>query len=232
MIDITITVDSSHLQITFFSHYHIEIVIDQSNAKCLKCNFKPRKAFKKFLPFANLDRTIEGIMNFSCGCAFDKAVKEPHFKKTKHFEDLSASFAINAKNEQLGAHYSWLVQVHKPFKVTSQPQQRRPYIEATFENPTDPDHPIVVPAIQLKPTEGNNDFEKPRYYFLSPALGALRCKLYKMKITAYTDNSKSVILTEHENQLLSRINTDSCIKSEFMEKMKAAANYSEWETKQ
>lgn len=42
-------------------------------------------------------------MNFSCGCLFDKKVKEPHFKKSKYFEDLSASFAINAKNEQLGA---------------------------------------------------------------------------------------------------------------------------------
>lgn len=42
-------------------------------------------------------------MNFSCGCLFDKNVKEPRFKKSKYFEDLSASFAINAKNEQLGA---------------------------------------------------------------------------------------------------------------------------------
>lgn len=42
-------------------------------------------------------------MNFSCGCLFDNKVKEPRFKKSKYFEDLSASFAINAKNEQLGA---------------------------------------------------------------------------------------------------------------------------------
>jgi hypothetical protein len=42
-------------------------------------------------------------MNFSCGCIFDKKIKEPHFKKSKYFEDLSASFAINAKDEQLGA---------------------------------------------------------------------------------------------------------------------------------
>ncbi|KAI9028892.1 hypothetical protein CLU79DRAFT_736577 [Phycomyces nitens] len=44
-------------------------------------------------------------MDFSCGCLFDKKVKEPHFKKSRHFEDLAASFAINAKNEQLGAQY-------------------------------------------------------------------------------------------------------------------------------
>jgi hypothetical protein len=48
-------------------------------------------------------------MNFSCGCLFDKKAKEPTFKKSKHFEDLSASFAINAKNEQLGAQYVFLM---------------------------------------------------------------------------------------------------------------------------
>lgn len=42
-------------------------------------------------------------MDFTCGCLLDKTAKEPHFKKSKHFEDLAASFAINAKNEQLNA---------------------------------------------------------------------------------------------------------------------------------
>ncbi|CAO3681812.1 unnamed protein product [Rhizopus stolonifer] len=65
-------------------------------------------------------------MDFSCGCLFDKKVKEPHFKKSKYFQDLSASFAINAKNEQLGAHYSWLVEMIKPVPHSV-------YVEATFE---------------------------------------------------------------------------------------------------
>ncbi|RCI02225.1 hypothetical protein CU098_011625 [Rhizopus stolonifer] len=164
-------------------------------------------------------------MNFSCGCLFDKKVKEPHFKKSKYFEDLSASFAINAKNEQLGAHYSWLVQLHRPFNT-----KQEPYIEATFENPSDLNHPIHVPAVQLKGEQ--QDFEYPRYYFLSPALGSLDCKLYNIKITAYSDRSKSTVLAEHENQLLSRINSDSCVKSEFIERMSAAAKYADWETKQ
>jgi hypothetical protein len=43
------------------------------------------------------------MSDFACGCIFDKKVKEPTFRKTKYFEDLSASFAINAKNEQLNA---------------------------------------------------------------------------------------------------------------------------------
>lgn len=84
--------------------------------------------------------------------------------------------------------------------------------------------------MQLKDTE--NEFEYPRYYFLSPALGALDCKLYDIKITAYTDKSKSKVIAEHDNKLLSRINSESCIKSEFMDRMNAAAKQAEWETKQ
>ncbi|CEG64713.1 hypothetical protein RMATCC62417_01639 [Rhizopus microsporus] len=162
-------------------------------------------------------------MNFSCGCLFDKSVKEPHFKKSKYFEDLSASFAINAKNEQLGAHYSWLVQMHKPIL-----KQQPIYVEATFENPSDPQSPIHVPGVQLV----HDTFEHPRYYFLSPALPSLDCKLYNVKLTAYTDKSKRQAIATHENQILSRINTDTCVKAEFMERMAQASKYAEWETKQ
>jgi hypothetical protein len=115
--------------------------------------------------------------------------------------------------------------MYKPLKTG-----RTPYIEATFENPVKEGDPIHVPAVQLKGDQ--EDFEYPRYYFLSPALGALDCKLYNIKITAYTDRSKSKVITEHENQLLSRINSESCIKSEFMERMNAAAKQAEWETQQ
>lgn len=107
---------------------------------------------------------------------------------------------------------------------------KQPYVEATFENPVTDDEPIHVPAVQLASTE--DAFQHPRYYFLSPALGALDCKLYKIKITAYADRSKTSVLAEHENQLLSRINTDSCVKSEFMERMNAAAQHAEWEETQ
>lgn len=55
-----------------------------------------------------------------------------------------------------------------------------------------------------------------------------------MKLTAYSDKSKKEKITEHSNQILSRVNTDNCCKSEFIEQMNAAARASEsgWETKQ
>ncbi|CAO3597549.1 unnamed protein product [Absidia cylindrospora] len=142
-------------------------------------------------------------MNFSCGCIFDKSVKEPHFKKSKHFEDLSASFAINAKNEKLGAHYSWLVQMHK----------------------------IQVACYSIGKLYPQTKFPHPRYYVLTPDVGELNCGLYKMKLTAYSDKTRSKVLAEHENELLSRVNTDTCYKTEFMEKMNAAARQAEqdWE---
>ncbi|KAI8370636.1 uncharacterized protein BYT42DRAFT_617173 [Radiomyces spectabilis] len=167
-------------------------------------------------------------MNFTCGCLFDRSMKEPHFKKSKHFQDLAASFAINAKGEQLGAHYSWLVEIHKPMGVSA------PYVEATLENPQDRSQPLHVPAVQVQNNDPTQQFAHPRYYVLSPALPKLDCGLYKMKLTAYTDKSKTVKLAEHENELLSRVNTDTCYKTEFMERMNAAARYAEkeWETRQ
>ncbi|KAI9272508.1 hypothetical protein BY458DRAFT_546742 [Sporodiniella umbellata] len=160
-------------------------------------------------------------MNFSCGCLFDKKVKEPHFKKSEYFQDLSASFAINAKNEQLGAHYSWLVEMIKPTLPSV-------YVEATFENPSDSQDTIKVPGVQLV----HDSFEHPRYYFLSPALTHLNCKLYSIQLIAYKDKSKKEVIARHENQILSRINSDACVKSEFMERMASATKYADWETKQ
>ncbi|KAI8579948.1 hypothetical protein K450DRAFT_239868 [Umbelopsis ramanniana AG] len=168
------------------------------------------------------------MSNFACGCLFDKKVKEPTFRKTKYFEDLSASFAINAKNEQLSAHYSWLVELHKPINGSQL------YVEATLENPDDKTSPLQVQAIELQNNESMLPFEHRRFYVLSPSLPKLSCGLYNMKLTAYSDKSKKEKITEHSNQILSRVNTDNCCKSEFMEQMNAAARASEsgWETKQ
>lgn len=122
--------------------------------------------------------------------------------------------------------YSWLVQMHRPVATSN------PYVEATFENPQDKTQPIIVPALQLKNTE--TAYSHPRYYVVSPAVGTLDCGLYHMRLTAYADSSKRTILAEHENDLLSRVNTTTCSKTEFMEKMNAAARHAEkqWESAQ
>lgn len=111
--------------------------------------------------------------------------------------------------------------MHKPMNT------KEPYIEATLENPNDRSKPIIVPAIKLENKDTENQFQHPRYYVLSPNIQNLDCGLYKMKLTAYTDKSKSNVLAEHENEILSRINTTECTKTEFMEKMSAAARQAE-----
>ncbi|KAG0169815.1 hypothetical protein DFQ28_002869 [Apophysomyces sp. BC1034] len=118
--------------------------------------------------------------------------------------------------------------MHRPLGVTE------PYIEATFQNPVDNSNPIRVPAAQLKLSESASEFAHPRYYILSPAVADLNCGLYKMKLTAYSNKDKTKVLAEHENELLSRVNTDTCGKSEFMERMHAAARHSEsqWQSQE
>ncbi|CAO3626851.1 unnamed protein product [Cunninghamella echinulata] len=106
---------------------------------------------------------------------------------------------------------------------------KEPYIEATFDNPSDRSRPIVVPAIKVENQDIENKFQYPRYYVISPNIDNLDCGLYKMKLTAYSDKSKSKVLAEHENEILSRINTTECTKTEFMEKMSAAARQVEQE---
>jgi hypothetical protein len=64
---------------------------------------KPGLLVQNSVLLFSVTKKTNNTMDFSCGCLLDKKIKEPRFKKSKHFEDLSASFAINAKNEQLGA---------------------------------------------------------------------------------------------------------------------------------
>ncbi|OZJ04103.1 hypothetical protein BZG36_02859 [Bifiguratus adelaidae] len=159
-------------------------------------------------------------MAFSCGCD-PKGLLEPTFKTSKHFTDLSASFAVNTKHEQLSTHYSWLVELRKEFSQTA-----KPYVEATLQNP-EGGPPLQVPAIELVDTQ--KSFDKRRYYIVSPALPRLGCGLYEVKLTAYTDKNKSKKLAEHSNHILSRINTETCYKQEFLDKMQAlASNGQSW----
>ncbi|RUP52113.1 hypothetical protein BC936DRAFT_141009 [Jimgerdemannia flammicorona] len=163
--------------------------------------------------------------NFSCGCMLPKNTKEPTFKASKYFEDLSASFAINTKQEQLTAHYSWLVQLRRDLPTTS-----IPYIEATLEHPSRRSEPLVVPAMELAQTDPHAaPFPSRRFYVLSPALAGVQCGLYSMRLTAYADRSKTKVLATHENEILSRVNTETCFRDEFMRAMGEMEKSQGWE---
>ncbi|KAF9586179.1 hypothetical protein BGW38_008896 [Lunasporangiospora selenospora] len=56
----------------------------------------------------------------------------------------------------------------------------------------------------------------------------LTCGLHPVKLTLYKDQSKTTVLGTHENAILSRIDTQYCMKDEFIEKMKEAAKHAEW----
>lgn len=116
--------------------------------------------------------------------------------------------------------------MHKPIGYDD------PYIEAVLENPADKSNPIRVPAMQLKNSSAEAAFEHPRYYVLSPALPTLNCGLYHMQLNVYADKTKQKLLSTHENDVLSRINTDTCPKTEFLERMHAAARQAQrdWES--
>lgn len=48
--------------------------------------------------------------------------------------------------------------------------------------------------------------------------------------SSFRFKSKSSLLGTHENAILSRIDTQYCMKDEFMEKMKEAAKNTEWKS--
>ncbi|KAF9207171.1 hypothetical protein BGZ49_001025 [Haplosporangium sp. Z 27] len=148
-------------------------------------------------------------MSFTCGCNSTEQPKEPQFKKSKYFT--------------LYAHYSWLVEARRSIPKNA-------VIEAELHNPADFAKPIKVPAIELQAQDGESSWSNRRFYVLSPRLETLNCGLHPVKLTVYKDETKQVVLGMHENAILSRINTQYCMKDEFMEKMKEAAKNTEWKS--
>ncbi|ORZ19078.1 hypothetical protein BCR41DRAFT_351491, partial [Lobosporangium transversale] len=159
-------------------------------------------------------------MSFTCGCNSTEQPKEPQFKKSKYFEDIAASFAINTKYQTLSAHYSWLVEARRDIPKNA-------VIEAELHNPADFANPIKVNAIELQAQDGESPWPSRRFYVLSPRLETLNCGLHPVKLTVYKDESKKSVLGTHENAILSRINTQYCMKDEFLTKMKEVAKTAE-----
>ncbi|KAI8360950.1 hypothetical protein B0O80DRAFT_146274 [Mortierella sp. GBAus27b] len=88
-------------------------------------------------------------MSFTCGCNSTEQPREPQFKKSKYFEDVAASFAINTKHQTLSAHYSWLVEARRPIPKDA-------VIEAELHNPADFAKPIKMNAMELQAQEGES----------------------------------------------------------------------------
>ncbi|KAF9352213.1 hypothetical protein BGX34_000125 [Mortierella sp. NVP85] len=162
-------------------------------------------------------------MSFSCGCNSAEQPREPQFKKSKYFEDIAASFAVNTKHQTLSAHYSWLVEARREIPKNA-------VIEAELHNPADFAKPIKINAMELQAQEGESPWRNRRFYVLSPRLDTLNCGLHPVKLTLYKDESKTTVLGTHENAILSRVDTQYCMKDEFISKMKEAAKNAEWKS--
>ncbi|KAG0273921.1 hypothetical protein BGZ95_010278 [Linnemannia exigua] len=160
-------------------------------------------------------------MSFTCGCNSTDQPKEPQFKKSKYFEDVAASFAINTKYQVTIPCYSWLVEARRDIPKNA-------FIEAELHNPADFAKPLKVTAIELQAQDGESPWGNRRFYVLSPRLETLTCGLHPVKLNIYKDETKSSLLGTHENAILSRIDTQYCMKDEFMEKMKEAAKNTDW----
>ncbi|KAG0369860.1 hypothetical protein BGZ54_008598 [Gamsiella multidivaricata] len=145
-------------------------------------------------------------MSFTCGCNSTEQPKEPQFKKSKYF-----------------VCYSWLVEARRDIPKSA-------VIEAELHNPADFAKPIKVAAIELQAQDGESPWSGRRFYVLSPRLETLNCGLHPVKLTIYKDESKKSVLGTHENAILSRVDTQYCMKDEFMEKMKEAAKHAEWKS--
>ncbi|KAF9427706.1 hypothetical protein BGZ94_004360 [Podila epigama] len=148
-------------------------------------------------------------MSFTCGCNSTEQPREPQFKKSKYFT--------------LYAHYSWLVEARRDIPKNA-------VIEAELHNPADFAKPLKVAAIELQAQDGESPWNNRRFYILSPRLETLTCGLHPVKLTLYKDESKTSVLGTHDNAILSRINTQYCLKDEFLEKMKEAAKTAEWKS--
>ncbi|KAG9071260.1 hypothetical protein KI688_008806 [Linnemannia hyalina] len=151
-------------------------------------------------------------MSFTCGCNSTDQPKEPQFKKSKYFEDVAASFAVNTKYQ------------------ARRDIPKNAFIEAELHNPADFAKPLKVTAIELQAQDGESPWANRRFYVLSPRLETLTCGLHPVKLNIYKDESRSSLLGSHENAILSRIDTQYCMKDEFMEKMKEAAKNTEWKS--
>jgi hypothetical protein len=88
--------------------------------------------------------TSMGVSKVSCGC-IGPLPSTPQHQSSEYFQDVSGSFAVNAKAEHLMAHFSWLVELRKALP------HAKVYLEAEFQDPSSMNGiPYKVPMMKLK----------------------------------------------------------------------------------
>lgn len=89
------------------------------------------------------------------------------------------------------------------FHITLKAKPKLPsgaYLVAHFENPANPDNPIVVGKVR----QGSEE----EVLILSPELKGIKCWNYEIVVYVYQDSSKSKLLGTHHQGIQSRVNLD------------------------
>ena len=101
-----------------------------------------------------------------------------------------------------GVLVSW-PELAQRFNIMLKPKASLPagaYLEARFENPLDPNDPMVVGEVW----QGT----KQQILILSPELKGLKCWNYQVMVDIYSDESKEKLLGTHRQLIQSAANLD------------------------
>lgn len=123
----------------------------------------------------------------------------PPNASSEYLETTATSIALNWKEEW----NKWVAQ----YSMTLSAKRGLPfgaYLEAHFEDPADPNSPIVMSKVRQGAQQN--------IFFLSPEFKGLKCKNYQVVVYVYRGSTKSELLGLHRQIIQSRVNSDK-IKS-------------------
>jgi hypothetical protein len=106
------------------------------------------------------------------------------------------------------------------FNITLKAKQRLPfgaYLEAHFENPTNPKDPIIVGKLR----QGGEQ----KVVVLSPELKGFKCWNYQVVVQVYRGKTKEKFLGTHHQRIQSRVNLDKVkTAKDFLKAMASGGN--------
>ena len=151
----------------------------------------------------------------SCGCNASAPTHQPRGRRSRYFEDISGSLAVNTRYDPLEMRFTWLVESRKPLPDGA-------YIEAEFPDPSDPiaGTPYRVPFMRLE-QRASEKAAADRYYAVSGPLPKTECRMYDVRLNVYSDSRRISVISQHESQILSRVDTEQCPRSTFLALLKS-----------